>query len=81
MNIIRVRTQTITTYGVNSRICYIKPVSCVMEPYVYIPGGSIPRGIGISGCRTTSVITATRRVCTTWCQEVPVQQTFWGDVE
>lgn len=40
MNIIRVRTQTITTYGVNSRICYIKPVSCVMEPYVYIPGAA-----------------------------------------
>lgn len=69
MNIIRVRAQCL---AMHSTKFHLEPAACIV-------GG---RGLlAMSGTSSLVIISHRHMVHTTWCQDIFITETFWGDAE
>lgn len=69
MNIIRVRAQCLAMHSTKFHL----------EPAAYIVGG---QGLlAMSGTNSLVIISHRCMVRSTWCQDIPITETFWGDAE
>lgn len=76
MNIIRVRTNVIVTHDERSEGCYIEPLRCSIDRGITFRMGSTSPYVYVLVLVGSCAI-----VRTTFGKEVPVVETFWGDVE